>query len=163
VTRLRVGRASFDSRQRQESSSSPPRPHRPWGPPSLLPNGYFGIERPAREADNSPPSNAEVNNARSYTTTALYVLIKGTRTTQYGDKDKGWTTGARLPVGTGNFSLIHRIQTGSEVHSASYEMGTSCSYPGGKADTSLPSNAEVNAWSYTAPPAIRLIAWCLIK
>ena len=37
-------------------------PDRPWGPPSLLYNGYRvfpgGKERPGREADPSPPSSA---------------------------------------------------------------------------------------------------------
>jgi hypothetical protein len=33
----------------------------------------------------------------------------------------------------GNFSLLHQVQTGSGVHSASYPMGTEGSYPGDKA------------------------------
>jgi hypothetical protein len=37
-------------------------PDRPWGPPSLLYNGYglfpSGKERPGRDADPSPPSSA---------------------------------------------------------------------------------------------------------
>jgi len=37
-------------------------PDRPWGPPSLLYNGYLvflgGKERPGRDADPSPPSSA---------------------------------------------------------------------------------------------------------
>jgi hypothetical protein len=40
------------------------RPGRPWGPPSLLYNGYRvfpgGSKRPGRDADSSPPSSAEV-------------------------------------------------------------------------------------------------------
>jgi hypothetical protein len=32
----------------------------------------------------------------------------------------------------GNFSLHHRVQNGSEAHSASYPMGTKGSFPGGK-------------------------------
>ena len=40
------------------------RPDRPWGPPSLLYNGYQvfpgGKERPGRVADHSPPSSAAV-------------------------------------------------------------------------------------------------------
>jgi len=40
------------------------RPDRPWGPPSLLYNGYRvfpgGKVRPGRAADHSPPSSAEV-------------------------------------------------------------------------------------------------------
>ena len=39
-------------------------PDRPWGPPSLLYNGYRvfpgGKERPGRDADPSPPSSAAV-------------------------------------------------------------------------------------------------------
>jgi hypothetical protein len=39
-------------------------PYRPWGPPSLLYNGYRvfheGKERPGRDADPSPPSSAVV-------------------------------------------------------------------------------------------------------
>jgi hypothetical protein len=39
-------------------------PDRPWGPPSLLYNGYRvfpgGRKRPGRDADHSPPSSAEV-------------------------------------------------------------------------------------------------------
>jgi hypothetical protein len=39
-------------------------PHRLWGPPSLLYNGYrvfpWGKLRPGRTADHSPPSSAEV-------------------------------------------------------------------------------------------------------
>ena len=38
------------------------RPDRPWGPPSLLYNGYrvfpVGKVRPGRAADHSPPSSA---------------------------------------------------------------------------------------------------------
>jgi hypothetical protein len=36
---------------------------RPWGPPSLLYNGYQvfpGVKRPGRGADHPPPSSAEV-------------------------------------------------------------------------------------------------------
>jgi hypothetical protein len=56
----------------------------------------------------------------------------------------------------GNFSLHHRIQTGSEVHPG-YPMGIRASSPGGEADQSPPSSAEVkNAWSYTSTPPIRL-------
>jgi hypothetical protein len=36
-------------------------------------------------------------------------------------------------VGTGNFSLHHCVQNGSEAHPASYPMGTRSSFPGGKA------------------------------
>ena len=46
-------------------------PDRPWGPPSLLYNGYRvfpgGKERPGRDADPSPPSSALVMKEKSYT------------------------------------------------------------------------------------------------
>jgi hypothetical protein len=40
--------------------------------------------------------------------------------------------GVRFSAGTGNFSLLHRVQTGSRAHPASYPMGTgafSLSFP----------------------------------
>jgi hypothetical protein len=45
----------------------------------------------------------------------------------------------RFPVGTGTFSLYHRVQNGSGAHPASYPMGTWGSFPGGKA---------AGAWSW---------------
>jgi len=33
----------------------------------------------------------------------------------------------------GNFSLRHRVQTGSGAHLASYPVGFGCYFPGGKA------------------------------
>jgi hypothetical protein len=41
--------------------------------------------------------------------------------------------GVRFPAGAGNFSLRHRVQTGSGAHAASYAMGTGGSFPGSKA------------------------------
>jgi hypothetical protein len=41
------------------------RPDRPWGPPSLLYNGYRslpGVKRPDRGADHPPSPSAEVEN-----------------------------------------------------------------------------------------------------
>jgi hypothetical protein len=49
----------------------------------------------------------------------------------YGLDDRGSTI--RFPAGAGNFSLHHRVQTGSGAHPASYLMGTRVSFPGGKA------------------------------
>jgi hypothetical protein len=40
------------------------RPHRPWGPPTLLYNGHRvsfpGVQRPGRRVNHPPPSSAEV-------------------------------------------------------------------------------------------------------
>jgi len=41
--------------------------------------------------------------------------------------------GVRVPTGVGDFSLHRRVQTGSEAHPGSHPMGTSGSFPGGKA------------------------------
>jgi hypothetical protein len=48
----------------------------------------------------------------------------------YGLDDQG--SRVRFPVGAGNFSLHHCIQNGSGVHPASYPMGTTGSFLGGK-------------------------------
>jgi len=54
---------------------------------------------------------------------------------------------------SGNFSLHHCVQTGSEAHSTSYPVGTVGLSPGGKADHLHPSSAKVkNMWSYTSTP-----------
>jgi len=47
-------------------SSSPLRPNLLWG---------SWVKRPGREADNSPPSNADVKNAWSYTSITPYIFI----------------------------------------------------------------------------------------
>ena len=48
-------------------------PDRPWGPPSILYNGYRvfpgGKERPGRDTHPSPSSNAVVMKEKSYTST----------------------------------------------------------------------------------------------
>ena len=60
------------------------RPDRPWGPPSLLSNGYRsffqGIKRPRHGVDHSPPSSAEVEDDWSYTFTTplcLHGILRG--------------------------------------------------------------------------------------
>jgi hypothetical protein len=78
----------------------------------------------------------------------------------YGLDDRSSTVW--FPAWAGNFSLHHRIQTGSGVHPASYPMSTrgfslGVKRPKREADHSPPSSAEVkNAWSYTSTPPIRL-------
>jgi hypothetical protein len=52
-------------------------------------------------------------------------------TTGYGLEDRG--SRVRLPAGAGNFTLHHRVQSGSGAHPASYPRGTRGSFPGGKA------------------------------
>jgi hypothetical protein len=49
----------------------------------------------------------------------------------YGLDDRG--SRIRFPAGAGNFSLHHRVQSGSGAHPASYPMGSKGSFPGGRA------------------------------
>jgi hypothetical protein len=49
----------------------------------------------------------------------------------YGLDDRG--SKVRFPAGAVNFSLHHRVQNGSGAHPASYPLGTSGSFPEGKA------------------------------
>jgi hypothetical protein len=64
----------------------------------------------------------------------------------------------RFPTGAGNFSVHHRVQTGSGAHTAYCPMGTGVLSPGVKrpgceTGHSPPSSAEVkNTWSYTSTP-----------
>jgi hypothetical protein len=73
----------------------------------------------------------------------------------------GWSV-VRFPAGAGNFSLHHRVQTGSGAHPASYPVGTSGSFPGvkwpGREDDHwpLPRTEVENVWSYTSTTPIRL-------
>jgi hypothetical protein len=45
----------------------------------------------------------------------------------------GLLPGVRFPTGTGNFSLLHRVQNGYEAHPVAYLMGAGCNSPGSKA------------------------------
>jgi hypothetical protein len=70
---------------------------------------------------------------------------RSTGTTFYGLDDRG--PGVRFPAGAGNFSL-HRVQTGSGAHPASYPMGNRGFFlgvkrPGRETYHSPPSSAEV--------------------
>jgi hypothetical protein len=49
----------------------------------------------------------------------------------YGLDDRG--SSVRFPARARNFSLHHRVQTGSGANPASYPMGTRGSFPGDKA------------------------------
>jgi hypothetical protein len=45
----------------------------------------------------------------------------------------GWTAVIRFPPWAGDFSLLHKIKTGSEAQSASSPMDSEDSFLGGKA------------------------------
>jgi hypothetical protein len=55
--------------------TSPRRPDRLWGSPNLLCNGYWGVKRPGREADHSPPTTAKVKKMWIYTATPPYAFM----------------------------------------------------------------------------------------
>jgi hypothetical protein len=69
----------------------------------------------------------------------------------------------QFPVGAGNFSLQHHVQTSSRTHPASYPMGTRSSFPGSKAAGAwkltthchLVSRSK-NVCSYTSTPPVHL-------
>jgi hypothetical protein len=143
----------------------------------------LGVKRPGREADHSPPSIAEVKNARRYTSAPQYALMVwcyvkkkhrdkftftllgkiGTGIAQrYSAGLRAGWSGFRVPPGAENFSLHHRVQTGSGAHPASSTqwipgaLSLGVKRPGLGADHSPPSSTGVkNAWNYTSPP-IRL-------
>jgi hypothetical protein len=61
--------------------SSPRRPDRLWGPPSLLSNWYRGllprgVKRPRRKADHSPPISVEVIHGWVFASTPQYHLCE---------------------------------------------------------------------------------------
>jgi hypothetical protein len=67
-------------------------------------------------------------------------FIRGFGTAQWYSAElrAGWS-GVRVPGDAGNFSLHHRVQTGSGAQPASYPVSTRDSFPGGK---------EARAWSW---------------
>jgi hypothetical protein len=74
--------------------------------------------------------------------------------TSYGLDDR--EVGVRVPVGSRSF--LHVVQTGSGVHTTSYQIGAGALPPGVKrpgreAEQSPPTSAEVmKMWIYTSTP-----------
>jgi hypothetical protein len=102
-------------------------PDRPWGPPSLLYDGYRvfpgGKERLGRDTDPSPPSSA-VGHER----VELYLLRLWAVAQLVQQLAMGWTVWGSNPGGV-RFSTP--VQTGPGAHPASCTMGTG-SFPGVK-------------------------------
>jgi hypothetical protein len=77
--------------------------------------------------------------------TSPYTFVAQGQLSQYRDGLRAWV---RFPAGRINFSLFHRVQTGSEAYPTSYSTGTGAFFPvikrqGRDADHSSPSSAEV--------------------
>jgi hypothetical protein len=81
MTRLRVGRPWFGSRQRQGfflfgAKTRPALGHTQL-PIQRVPGTLsLGVKRPGNEAEHSPPSSAQINNERSYTSTPSYIFTE---------------------------------------------------------------------------------------
>jgi hypothetical protein len=75
----------------------------------------------------------------------------------------GWMIGSSIPGG--NFSLRHRVQTGSGAHPASYQMGTGGSFPGDWSWplTSIYYRGQGMRGAIPPLPQYVLMAWCLVK
>jgi hypothetical protein len=74
----------------------------------------------------------------------------------------GWS-GIRVPAGGGNFSL-HRVQTSSGAHPASYPMGTRGSFPGMKLTTHIHLVPRSRLRGAIPPlPHYAFMAWCSVK
>jgi hypothetical protein len=76
----------------------------------------------------------------------------------------------RISAGAGNFSLRHRVQTGSGAHLSFSSLGTRGSFPGVKrpgrqAEHSPPSTAEVKNVCGVIPPLPQyaFMEWCSVK
>jgi hypothetical protein len=76
------------SRRKKKLFSDPKLPEKLWAPKASYSKGvwnYFlgGAKQPGREADNSPPSSAEVKNEWSYTSSAPYAFVACKRITLF--------------------------------------------------------------------------------
>jgi hypothetical protein len=70
----------------------------------------------------------------------IHNLVKKKSSAKFPERAWWYTAGVRCGLsgvlvrsGAGNFSLHHRVQTGSGVHPASHSIGTRGSFPEGKA------------------------------
>jgi hypothetical protein len=69
----------------------------------------------------------------------VYFIIESVRnilvTPSYSSVVQRWATGCmigvRVPAGTGNFFVHHRVQNGSGAHPSSYAMDSGGSFPEG--------------------------------
>jgi hypothetical protein len=81
-----------------------------------------------------------------------------------------WGGGVRVPARAENFSLYHRVQNGSGAHWASYPMGTTGSFPGGKAAVCVKLTTHfhivprsIMRGAIPLLPQYYFVAWCSVK
>jgi hypothetical protein len=71
--------SDFDSQQGQRCFSSAQCPKWFWPLPNLLSSGYgvifYGVKRPGRESNHSPPSTSHAKNERSYISIPPYAFM----------------------------------------------------------------------------------------
>jgi hypothetical protein len=78
------------------------------------------------------------------------------------DSSASWTSGVRFSVGSGTFSLRHRVQI--PIKRVSRVLSPGVKRPGCEADHSLPSRTEVkNASGCTSIPPYVFMARCFVK
>jgi hypothetical protein len=66
--------------------------------------------------------------------TTQHSTMGGARIAQWHSAElRAGGSGVQVPAGAGDFTLHHRLQTGSGAHPVSYPMGTRGSFCGGKA------------------------------
>jgi hypothetical protein len=81
----------------------------------------------------------------------------------------GWLV-VRVPEGTGNVSVHHRVQTGSGTHPASYSVGNRGYFSGGKAAGVVKLTTDVHLVSRSRMrgailplPQYAFMAWCSVE
>jgi len=81
-----------------------------------------------------------------------------TKLSQYRNCATGWTTGVQFP--TGAVMVFFLLATTPRPTVGPAQPPLQClpgyCFSGAKADQSPPPSAEVNAWSYTSTPPMRL-------
>jgi hypothetical protein len=125
----------------------PTQPHIKYIPGAL----FLVVKRLGREAEHSPPSSAEVNNAWSYTSTPHYALIAWCSVKK--------STGATLPL-----PLYYCVQTGCRAHQLPEASSMGVKGPKREASKSPQSSAEFrNTWTYTSTPTHAFTEQCLVR
>jgi hypothetical protein len=104
-----------------------------------------------------------------FTSSASMLLSPVLHTVQKAEKAQWYNEWVRVPAGAGNFSIHHRVQTGSGVHPVSYPLGTWSLFHRAKAAEAwssplihlVPRSRMLGAISPL--PQYTFMAWCIVK